>query len=207
MRHMKKKHACAILTTAVFPIVLAVVFVGSGCGAKADDEPTKYRSQEGLERLTAQAQAKQAQATQDNPSFLLAKNVTPATPTGKDIDAIVRPVLKGMFKDARLVKATGLEAPKVDGEVVEDRLVYTVKAVMSMPDGDKLHGAFRAAGFSTSPRLGSKPTHLRLRGQVLMSLFESTPLRGYSFVIMMDTKTQQIEVESYMLGSRYDRLM
>lgn len=109
------------------------------------------------------------------------------------------------FKGAKLVSAKGPEAPRWDGEVVEDRLVYSIKDILTMPDGDKLHSAFRAAGFPSSPRLGSKPQHGR--NNIMMSLFRSTSLRGYSFEINVDIAKQQIYVMSYKLGSKYDRLM
>ena len=175
--------------------------VNAGCGVKAADEPTKYRSQEGLEKLTAQAAA----SAPDNPAFLLAKDRTSGSPNAQDIDSIIRPVLARSFKDAKLVSATGPEAPKRDGEVVEDRLVYVVKATVTEADGDKLRSAFEAARFPASPRLGRKPTHSR--GNVYMSLFKSTSRRGYSFVVIVDTNKQRIQVESYKLGSKYDRLM
>lgn len=194
---MKKPFVVSYLTAAFL-----FVFLGTGCGQKPGDEPTKYRSQEGLEKLTASAQAGASAA---NPGFSLARNITPGTPTSKDIDSIIRPVLARTFKDVRLISAKGPEAPKIDGEVVEDRLIYSVRTVLTMADGDKLHGAFLSAGFKTSPRLGRKPTHGRKN--VLMSLFRSTSLRGYSFVINVDIGKQKIEIESYRLGSKYDRLM
>jgi hypothetical protein len=189
--------------------IMAVFFVSvlifSGCGKKEGDEPTKYQSQSGLEQLTKQAQAGNRGIVSNNPRFSSAKNIIPANATAKDIDRIVRPVLDKMFTDARLISAKGPEAPKRDGEVVEDRMVYSVKRIFNESDGDSLHSAFRAAGFSTSPRLGSKPTHSS--SKVYMSLFESTSQRSYSFVIVVDTGKQQIEIESYRLGSKYDRLM
>jgi len=197
---MVQAHKGSFIAAPLLFAALFFIFIGSGCGKREGDEPTKYRSQAGLEKLTMQAQI-----TQNNPKFSFARNVTPANPSGKDIDSIIRPVLVRTFKDARLVSAKGPEAPQRDGEVVEDRLVYSVNVLLREPDGDKLHAAFRSVGFVTSPRLGSKPTHSR--GNVYMSLFRSTSLRGYSFVIVVDTGKQQIELESYRLGSKYDRLM
>jgi len=196
------------MAALVSVILFFAVFTGSGCGGRPEDEPTKYTSQAGLEKLSREAAKKPGAgigSVSDNPGFFLAKNTTSGTPTSKDIDSIIRPVLVRVFKDARLVLARGPEAPRWDGEVVEDRLVYSVKTVLIEGDGDRLHGAFRAAGFPSSPRLGSKPQHGRKN--VTMSLFRSTSLRGYSFVINVDMAKQQIEVESYRLGSHYDRLM
>ncbi|HOX54587.1 MAG: hypothetical protein PHI86_01095 [Candidatus Omnitrophica bacterium] len=194
-----------------FAVILSLFFLAavmfSGCGKKEGDEPTKYVSQAGLEQLTKQAQKTGATTAgiTSNPKFSSAKGITPANTTAKDIDGIIRPVLAKFFGDARLVSAKGPEAPQRDGEVVEDRMIYSVKRIIKEGDGDSLHSAFRSAGFSTSPRLGSKPTHSR--GNVYMSLFESTSQRSYSFVITVDTGKQQIEVQSYRLGSKYDRLM
>jgi hypothetical protein len=188
--------------------VMGFLLLFTGCGGKAGDEPTKYQSQAGLEALTKQAaqnQAAESMGLADNPGFFSANNIIPSNATAKDIDGIIRPVLRKVFKDARLVSARGPEAPKIDGEVVEDRLAYSVRAALTEKGGDDLHRAFRAAGFATSPRLGSKPTHSR--GNVYMSLMRTTSLRGYSFVIVVDTGKQKIEIESYKLGSKYDRLM
>lgn len=197
---------------SVFSVCFAIAILG-GCGkgeARLGDEPTKYQSQVGLEKLTREAAQRASTATSagsisDNPKFMLAINTTPASAAAKDIDSIIRPVLVKFFKDAKLVSAKGPEAPRIDGEVVEDRMIYSVKRVLTEGDGDALHSAFRSAGFVTSPRLGSKPTHSRRN--VYMSLMRSTSQRGYSFVIIVETSKQEIMVESYRLGSKYDRLM
>ncbi len=192
----------------VFIIVGLFAIIFLGCGKKEGDEPTKYMSQDGLEKLTREAAKKPSTAAttaSNNTGFVSAKNITPQNTTAKDIDGVIRPVLKKLFSDARVISATGPEAPQRDGEVVEDRIVYVVKRLLVDSDADSLHSALRAAGFGTSPRLGSKPTHARTK--VLMSLFETTSQRSYSFVIIVDTAKQRIEVESYRLGSKYDRLM
>ncbi|MBM3251693.1 MAG: hypothetical protein FJZ11_02780, partial [Candidatus Omnitrophica bacterium] len=106
----------------LFFIFLAVCIVATiciGCGKKEGDEPTKYRSQAGLEQLTKQAQQSGAGAggAASNPRFSSAKSITPANNTAKDIDGIIRPVLVKFFGDARLMSAKGPEAPQRDGEV------------------------------------------------------------------------------------------
>lgn len=204
-----------LLTVSVLLPVLFFSVVNSGsCAQMVGDEPTKYMSQEGLEKLSRQAgqKTKDNAASRtgsgnvsDNPGFLVAKDIIPNNPAAKDIDSILRPVLVKLFKEAKLVSATGPETPKRDKEVVEDRLVYSVKRMLLEKDGDNLHRAFRSSGFVASPRLGRKPTHSR--GNVYMSLMRSTSHRGYSFVIVVDTTKQQIEIESYKLGSKYDRMM
>jgi hypothetical protein len=194
---------------AVICFFVAFVITGTACSKKEGDEPTKYRSQAGLEQLTQQAAQKSKEVAlkfgQINSRFSFVKNLAPIASTAKDIDSIIRPVLAKQFTGARLVSATGPEAPQRDGEVVEDRLIYSVRMTLTEGEGDALHSAFRDIGFVSSPRLGSKPTHSK--GNVYMSLMRSTSQRGYSFVITVDTGKQQIEVESYRLGSKYDRLM
>jgi hypothetical protein len=193
-------------------LCLLFVVTGSACGkkeAQEGDEPTKYQSQAGLEQLSRQAAQESKEATPKfgaiNSRFSSAKDITASSsPTAKDIDTRIRPVLVKLFGDARLISAKGPEAPKRDGEVVEDRLLYSVRTLLTEAQGDALHDTFHSAGFVDSPRLGRKPTHSR--GNVYMSLMRSTSLRGYSFVIIVDTFKQQIEIESYKLGSKYDRM-
>jgi len=200
---MKSAHQSFFTIVILLPVLFFVMLVDSGCGEKTGDEPTKYQSQEGLAKLSGMAAPQNTPG--DNPDFKSLKAIPPQTPTAKDIDSIIRPALAKTFQDAKLISATGQEAPKRDGEVIEDRLIYAVKVRLDRNGGDALHAALRAQGFSTSPRLGSKPTHASKK--VLMSLFETTRLRTYSFVIIVDAEKQQVVVESYRLGSRYDRLM
>jgi len=198
------------LLPAFTVVYLSILMFAGGyaCGQREKDEPSKHQSQSGLEQLTRQA----AQKTTGNSRvsdpvgsrFSSAKNITATTATARDIDSLIRPVLVKQFGDARLVSAKGPEAPKLDGEVIEDRLLYAVKTVLTEAQGEALHDAFSAAHFVASPRLGRKPTHSR--GNVYMSLMRSTSLRGYSFVIIVDTGKQQVEIESYKLGSKYDRM-
>jgi hypothetical protein len=142
----------------------------------------------------------------DNPGFFAVRNKTPEPGVPQDIDKLIRPVLKRLFKDAKLVEDIGEQPPKVDGEVEENKLVYVVRQLLIESDGDQLHAVLdKEAGFSLSPRLGAKPTHIRGHQKVWMSLLKSTSLRGYSFVIEVNYGTQRITVISYRLGSKYDR--
>ncbi len=191
-----------------FTLVTCLIMIAAGpaCGKKEGDEPTKYASQEGLARLTTQAQSQSSSKNISvNPAFLAAADKRPATTEAKDLDRIIRPILIKHLNGAKLTEESRAAETKTDGEVVENKLTYAVKDHLTVENGKTLHAAFRAAGFSSSPRLGSKPTTLRDR--VLMSLFETTPLRTYSLVIDIDLKKQRIVVESYRLGSKYDRLM
>lgn len=180
-------------------------FMVSGCGKKEGYEPTKYNSQAGLEKLTAQAQTQAQALKRDNPAFYTARNISLASADAQDIDAAVRPVLKKYFGDAKAVADLKSQETKIDGEVVENRITYVVKRMMVAKDGKPLHSELRAAHFGASPRLGSEPTIWS--GGAVMSLFQNTSRRAYSLVINVDTRKQQVVVESYRLGSKYDRLM
>jgi hypothetical protein len=197
-----KKVALALCVSGLMIISL------SGCGKKETDEPTRYKSQAGLEKLTKQAAQQQARPTggsSTNVKFYASKDSGARAPEVKDLDSMVRPVLRKLFGDVRLVSESNAPQTKIDGEVVENRFTYVVSKPLVPKDGEPLHAALRAAHFSTSPRLGSKPTIWS--GGATMSLFQSTSMRSYSLVINVDTRKQQIVVESYRLGSKYDRLM
>ena len=129
----------------------------------------------------------------------------PISDVAKDLDNAIRPILKNLFSDARIISESKSAQTKADGEVLENFIIYKVKKNLIVQDGYALHSAFRSAGFASSPRLGSKPSEWR--GNVAMSLMRTTSLRPYSLVINVDTNKQQITVESYKTGSKYDRLM
>ncbi|MDD2866709.1 MAG: hypothetical protein PHO59_05230 [Candidatus Omnitrophica bacterium] len=199
---------------SMFVFLSACVAAGvlcGGCGKREGDEPTKYTSQEGLARLTKQAQetsGRRSQATGGtsvNPAFLVSSGLSAKDPTAQDLDRVVRPVLKSVFGDAKLIAESSGPETRKDGEVIENRLTYAVKRVLAGKDGEALHAALRAAHFSTSPRLGSKPTIIKTFAT--MSFFKTTSRRSYSLVFNIDAKKQQLVVESYQLGSKYDRLM
>ncbi|MCX5701365.1 MAG: hypothetical protein NTW64_00050 [Candidatus Omnitrophica bacterium] len=193
------------LIFAVF-VFGAIATICSGCGKKEGDEPTKYRSQEGLAKMTQQqSDMMKMSSVAKNPRFLVTSSLAPVSSEVKDLDAAIRPVLKNIFGNAKIVSESKAPETKVDGEVVENRFIYVVNKVLVRQDGKALHTALHAAGFGLSPRLGSEPT--TWTGGAMMSLFKSTSARSYSLVINMDTKKQQIVVESYRLGSKYDRLM
>jgi hypothetical protein len=142
----------------------------------------------------------------DNPGFFAVQDLTPGPGVPQDIDQLIRPVLKQLFKDVKLVEDIGEQPPRVDGEVEENKLVYVVRRLLDSLDGDQLHAELHdKKKWPASPRLGLKPQHSRT--QVFMAFFKSTGLRGYSLVIKVDFSKQRIEVISYRLGSKYDRLM
>jgi len=187
-------------------INISVIFCG--CGKKQNDEPTKNADQSQLAKMSQKAASQNKPAAgniSDNPAFSSASSRTLSNDVAKDIDSIITPVLKKAFGGAKIIAESKAPETKIDGEVVENRITYVVRPLLTPQDGTQLHAAFISAGFKTSPRLGSKPT-IWSHGAT-MSLFRSTSKRGYSFVINIDSDKQQIVVESYKLGSKYDRLM
>lgn len=142
----------------------------------------------------------------DNPVFFTVQNKTPGSGVPQDIDKLIRPVLKRLFKDAKLVEDIGEQPPRIDGEIEENKLVYVTRLLLTEAEADRLHAELHdKMKWPASPRLGAKPTHIRGHQKVWMSLFKSTSLRGYSFVIEVNYGTQRITIISYQLGSKYDR--
>jgi hypothetical protein len=187
----------------------------SGCGKKEGDEPTKNADQSELAKMQQQQNqlskktSSQHQTTtkdiSDNPAFYIAGNKAGANDTTKNLDSVISPVLKKVFGDAKLIAESKSAETKLDGEVVENSITYVVKRLLVPEDGKDLHTALHNSGFGLSPRLGAQPTIWR--EGAIMSLFKNTPKGSYSLVVKIDTKKQQIVVESYRLGSRHDRIM
>lgn len=191
-------------------LLIFIAVSTSACGKEEENEPTKYSSQAGLEKLTQQAQQKISKNakqpnTSINPAFYISTNINGKAPEVKDLDSQIKPVLKKIFSDARLISESKTPETKIDGEIVENKFTYIVSKALVPKDGEPLHAALYAAHFGLSPRLGSKPTIWS--GGATMSLFKTTSLRSYSLVVNIDTRKQQIVIESYRLGSKYDRLM
>lgn len=187
----------------VFLAVCIAITICSGCGKKEGDEPTKSADQSKLAKMSQQQTT--TKSISDNPAFYSAVRQSLKDDTAKDIDGIIMPVLKKVFGDAKIIAESKSAETKIDGEVVENRITYVVRQLLVPEDGDTLHAAMVAKGFHLSPRLGAKPT--KWRHGAGMSLFARTSKRSYSLVINVDTNKQQIVVESYKLGSKYDRLM
>jgi hypothetical protein len=204
---MKKVHQKLFKTASLLLALFCLTIISGGCGKKEGDEPTKYRSQAGLEKLTSEAAHRTAKESiaRNNPGFFASRDSGGKAPEVKDLDSAIRPVLRKLFGDARLISESGAPETQRDGEVVENKFTYVVSKALVRKDGELLHAALHAAGFGLSPRLGSKPT--TWSGGAVMSLFKSTSSRSYSLVVNIDIRKQQITVESYRLGSKYDRLM
>jgi hypothetical protein len=192
-----------ILTFILIAACFAGAFLGSCRKKVADESPPQSKSQFSDEPTKQKQSA--TMSISDNPAFFSATTISPKAPEVKDLDNLLRPVLTKLFGEVKLVEESKAPQTKPDGEVVENRMVYVVRLLLTPEEGDNLHLALKGVGFVSSPRLGSKPTHSRT--MVLMSLMKSTSLRGYSLVINVDAGRQRIEIESYKLGSKYDRMM
>lgn len=142
----------------------------------------------------------------DNPAFFASRDLVPSSAPVKDLDALIRPVLVKLFGGAKLIEEVNSPVTERDGEVILNSMKYSVKLLLDGPAGDELHQALKQdAHFSSTPRLGAKPVHGRKK--VAMSLSKSTSRSGYSLVLSLDLVNQFIEIRSYKLGSKYDRLM
>ncbi len=205
------------LISVIIAVCIAAVLCG-GCGkkeGKEGDEPTKTADQSQLAKMQPQQSQSSKKASgqhqttikdiSDNPAFYSAAEQSPASDTTKNLDSVISPVLKKVFGDAKFIAESKSAETKLDGEVVENSITYVVKRLMVPQDGVELHTTLHSTGFGLSPRLGAKPTIWS--GGAAMSLFKNTSHGSYSLVINVDTKKQQIVVESYKLGSKYDRLM
>lgn len=143
----------------------------------------------------------------DNPGYFTAKDIPLTADAARDLDGVIRPILTKLFGAAKLVAEGGPDPNRPEGDVLLYSTTYLVRQILSHQECDNLHAAFTSAHFTTSPRYGSKPVHSTSGGFVLMSLFTHTKIRSYSLGIRVDLNTQTIRVESYQLGSKYDRLM
>jgi len=142
----------------------------------------------------------------DNPGYFTAKEIRPTTDATRDLDNLLRPVFVKLFGSAKLVAEGGLDPNRPAGDVLLNSMTYVVRRILTHEEGDELHKTLVAQGFSRSPRYGSKPVHSRSGGFVMMSLFESTNVGHYSLGIRLDLNKQTMLVESFQLGSKYDRL-
>jgi hypothetical protein len=142
----------------------------------------------------------------DNPGYFTAKDIPPAADAVRDLNGVIRPILTKLFGATKFVAEGGLDPNRPGGDVILNSMTYVVRRTLAHDDCDQLHAAFTSAHFTTSPRYGSKPVHSTSGGFVMMSLFTHTNMRPYSLGIRIDLNTQTIRVESYQLGSKYDRL-
>ena len=152
------------------------------------------KHQEQMSKKTADQHKPVTGNISDNPAFFSAANQVPASDVIKDLDSIIRPVLKQLFEDAKLV-AENFKMPQCRD--CTETMKYVVKQILSSSDGDALHSAFSAAGFARSEVIGLAPYHSKT--YVAMSFERTTSLRPYILGIQVNLDEQTIVVQSYRL--------
>ena len=132
----------------------------------------------------------------DNPLFFDNQEGSPDTPAAREIDDLIRPVLKRILDDAKF-----MSEDKDFGEHEKDGIVilhYLVRKLFDKQDARNFHRAMLESSFKTSPRTGSRPQGKK---KILMGFLKKT----YSIVILMDTVKQKISIRVYKFG-KLDRL-
>lgn len=190
----------------VLGFILFAALIVSACGKKEERPVPEQRGTTSPKMPVAKFSHKGMTSISDNPQYFSMDEKSPASIPVKDLDRLIRPVLVKLFGGAKLIEEADNPVTQRDGEVILNSMKYSVRRLLDGPAGDELHQALKKdAHFSSTPRLGSKPVHGRK--QVAMSLSKSTSRGGYSLVISLDLINQFIEIRSYKLGSKYDRLM
>jgi hypothetical protein len=194
-----------LLASALVCVMFFISPVLSGCSKEGPAEATQTVSgNAGEQPGLVQKNIVQPiiQNISDNPAFFSAQEIEPQSPAVKHLDSLIRPSLVKLFGGAKLIGEKGTET-RVDGEVVLNTLFYAVRRYADEKDGIDLHDALRARNFSRSPRLGAKPTVTNKF--IAMSFTKSTSEGSYSIALQINLLDQSIKVESYQLGSKYDR--
>ncbi|MBN1493829.1 MAG: hypothetical protein JW938_06735 [Candidatus Omnitrophica bacterium] len=175
-------------------LILLFIIVCTGCSGKSDDKHASEPTKQSAPRTASS----QIQDISDNPGFYTATAIKPTRADVKALDAVIMPVLKKVYGDAKLVS----ETPPSDWSWQEDLLegfTYVVKRWFAITEDDELHAAFLQAGFNPSPRLGRKPSGGG------MSFFKNAGGKTHTLVIKMEGRSQTIVVTSYKIG-KYDHL-
>jgi len=198
---MYKKIFYLAFVTSIFA---SAVLIAGGCSKKKSGTTPASEEQQtkaGPEKAPA---AEAIQHISDNPRFFQATDQAPSSEAGRDLDSAIRPVLTKLFGGAKLVAEGGKDTTDAGREDILNSMTYVVRRLLDKKDGDDLHQALLAANFSKSPRYGAKPQHGHTK--VLFSLFKRVKARPYSLGIQLDLTNQSIQVKSFQLGSKYDRL-
>lgn len=180
-----------ILTFVLIVVCFVATFLG-GCRKKdADKSPPQSRSQFSDEPT----KRKQPTITSisDNPAYYSSNDIAPSSST-RDLDGLLRPVLKRLFGDTKLV-AENFKMPQCRD--CTETLKYVVRHILTSSDGDSLHSALSAEGFARSEVIGLKPVHGET--YVAMSFEKTTSLRPYILGIQINLDDQTIVVQSYRL--------
>jgi len=186
-------------------IYLPAILIAGGCSKK---EPGKTPLSEEQQSEAGSQQAPSAEDTiqhiSDNPRFFQVTDQAASAEAARDLDSVIRPVLSKLLGGAKLVAESGKDTTTLGREDVLNSMTYVVRRLLDKKGGDDLHQALLAAHFTKSPRYGAKPQHGRTK--VLMSLFKTIETRPYSLGVQLDLTSQSIRVDSFQLGSKYDRL-
>jgi hypothetical protein len=180
-----------ILIFVLIAACLAGAFLG-GCRKKEADK-SQQKSQPQISKEATKQKQPFIMNISDNPGYYSSSDVTPSSST-RDLDNLLRPELKNLFGDAKLV-AENFKMPQCRD--CTETMRYVVKQILSSSDGDALHSALKAEGFVPSEVIGLKPYHSKT--YVAMSFERTTTLRPYILCIQVNLDDQTIVVQSYRL--------
>lgn len=134
-----------ILILALLAVCFATLF-SSGCKKKESGKIRQTSQPQSSEEPTRQTQPKIMNIS-GNPAFFTVTAISPKAPEAKDLDNLLRPVLTKLFGEVKLVEESKAPQTRTDGEVVENRLVYVVRLILTPQEGDNLHAALKKEGF------------------------------------------------------------
>jgi hypothetical protein len=199
---------------AIAVLLLAAAIILNGCSDKKEknssggssDEPTKETAKAVSRDKTADSSKGKfaiegMTSISDNPKFFQVKEVTPNGDIAKDIDMIMRPILKELFEEVKFVDSNNLP-PYSEG--MATGVKFVVRRLMDSSDAMRVHDAMRAAGATRSPRIGAKP--LVMPKYAAMSLFKGSTNKSYHLCIYMDFVGQSIWVATFIPNAKADRI-
>jgi hypothetical protein len=197
--------------------LLIIVFAIAGCSSKKKQaasqagSPSKTNSVQPADKSSAAKKFPVEGMTNisDNPTFFKVENkdITAVTEATGRLDKVLRAKFKRVFGDVKLISDTGPDPDRPGKADVLNCLTYVPRRLMDYKDGDDLHTMLTTETdphFSTSPRYGAKPQHGRVF--IMMSLTTTIEGHSYSLGIVIDLEKQIIRVDSFQLGTKYDRL-
>jgi len=186
-------------------IYLPAILIAGGCSKKEPGTPPAGEEQQS-EAGSQQAPSAEdtIQHISDNPRFFQVTDQALSSEPVRDLDSAIRPVLMKLFGGAKLVSESGKDTNTPGRDDVLNSMTYVVRRLLDKKDGDNLHQALLKTHFTKSPRYGAKPQHGHTK--IIMSLFKTIETRPYSLGIQLDLTSQSIRVDSFQLGSKYDRL-
>jgi hypothetical protein len=210
---MKTRAICKKLLPMVALFIIFVIIAGcSGKKKQAASQagsPSKTNSAKPADKSSTAKKFPVEGMTNisDNPGFFKAENKAAATEATARLDRVLRAKFKKVFSDVKLISDTGPDPDRPGKADVLNCLTYVPRRLMDHKDADDLHTMLTTETdphFSTSPRYGSKPVHGGVF--VMMSLTTVIDSVPYSLGIRMDLENQIIGVDSFQVGTKYDRL-